>query len=323
MIHRISSLTLILFLFLPRMAAAQAEPVLIEHGGGVVKIFSGGKLVRQQPFPDQSMQGTLDKHSGGTRMTLSQSSGADLVLSRFCARDTDFIAIADSLQEHSAQDIGAGQDIGWESSFTVDGIGFDYALFDQPDGSYQGFGRQQGSVGEDGSILTLHLIRLTPLADPDMDEPLPTEPEFSDDQRDLALDLLAEVLGLPREGLSSYVRLSRVPGGGDTGFGPGVVAEIVLDDARRAISTSTLRDQPCADGDDGKPATILTVRLFREGSGGEAPEVQIELSDPESGDISDFGIEDAAGETRADYGEALSEAAAQLQSGEPVTGLGQ
>jgi hypothetical protein len=63
------------------------------------------------------------------------------------------------------------------------------------------------------------------------------------------------------------------------------------------------------------------VRIFRKGASGERPEVQVDLSDPRSSDIRDFGIEDADSESRPDYQAALSEAIAQLQTGAPVRGL--
>ncbi len=295
----------------PVIAVAQEpETVSVSSGEITVTISVSGQTITQT-FPPRQRTATMTMAPDRRSFTLRMN-GVSLLFHRVCGEALDLSA-ADGIEELDADALRRGNAPAWRGSLPVAGASYDYVAFEQGDGSYRGYTviRSEGAV-------THGLWQISRTVG---DEGAPPKPAFSPVQRDLALDLLAEVLKLPREGLGSYVTLSRLPSGGKGGFGPGIVAEMALDEARRVIPAEKLRGQPCAGPDNGGPAAILTIRIFREGQDGEQPEVQVELSDPKTRDIRDFGLEDAEGESRQDYTEALSEAAAQLQSGPPVSGL--
>lgn len=275
-----------------------AEPVMIEHGGGVVKIFSEGSLVHQQAFQYRSMKGTLRKHIGGTRMTLSQATGHDLALSRFCARGMDFAAIAGDLPGQSPEDIGAGDDAGWKGAFSVDEIEFDYVLFERPDGSYQGFGRQQGSVGGGGSVLTLHSVKVAPL-----DPPKPEVPRLPPDALEMQLPLsaaadavareLAKEFGMSPEALRPYI--SATPGPDmTTGDGPSarpVDVQIWLDGEGRPLRADRTAPGPC-DPEYGKAEPALSRLRYRFHTAADLIVAQGAVVDVETGKIESAYMED-------------------------------
>ncbi|KAA9005081.1 hypothetical protein [Histidinibacterium aquaticum] len=301
---------ILLFAMAPGLAGAQSpESVNVSTDGITVTLSVAGETITRT-FPPQQDTATMtmapDRRSFTFRMN-----GTSLLFHRVCGAALD-LSEAEGI-EGLDTDALKGSGPAWRGSLPVSDGSYDYVAFEQGDGSYRGY-----TVIRMAGAVTHGRWEFSGSGAADGTEP---EPAFSDAQRDLALDLLAEVLGLPRQGLGDYVTLSRLPSGGQGGFGPGVVAELALDGAGRALPAEQLRDQPCAGPEEGGPAEILTVRIFREGPGGEPPEVQVELSDPRTRDIRDFGLEDAAGESRQDYSAALSEAAAQLQSGDPVSGL--
>lgn len=292
------------------LTAQEPETMRMTSEGTTVTLYLPGQTITRS-FPPQS--GTVTMTMAPDRRSFTVlTQGVSLLFHRVCGDALD-LSPADEIE---GLDPGALRDddaAAWRGSLPVTGVSYDYVAFEQGDGSYRGF-----TVISAEDAVTRGIWQMTPEGNAGE---VASEPEFTEAQRNLALDLLSETLELPRKGLGSYVTLSRLPSGGQGGFGPGVVAEIALDADRRAMPAWQLRDRPCADPAEGGPVTILTVRIFREGATGEPPEVQVELSDPRSRDIRDFGIEDADGESRSDYRAALSEAAARLQTGAPVRGL--
>lgn len=290
--------------------AQEPETVRISSEGTTVTLDLPGQTITRT-FPPQSDTATMTMAQDRRSFTLRMN-GVSLLFHRVCGDALD-LSPADEIEGLDAGALRDGDGPAWRGALPVTDASYDYVAFEQGDGSYRGF----TVISAEGAV-TRGVWQMTRMGNA---EDVPSEPEFTEAQRDLALDLLAETLGLPRDGLGSYVTLSRLPSGGQGGFGPGVVAEIALDADGLAMPARHLRDRLCADPAEGGVVTILTVRIFREGATGEPPEVQVELSDPRSRDISDFGIEDANSESRSDYQAALSEATAQLQSGAPVRGL--
>lgn len=292
------------------VSAQNPETVRISTEGITVTLDLPGDTITRT-FPPQSDTATMTMAPHHRSFTLRMN-GVSLLFHRVCGGALDLSA-ADEIE---GLDPGALRDSdapAWRGSLPVSDASYDYVAFEQGDGSYRGF----TVIRVDGAV-THGVWQMIPKGTA---EAVASEPAFTEAQRDLALDLLAETLGLPREGLGNYVTLSRLPSGGQDGFGPGVVAEIALNADSHAMPARHLRDRPCAEPADGGVATILTVRIFRKGASGERPEVQVELSDPRSRDIREYGIEDANSESRSDYQAALSEATAQLQTGAPVRGL--
>lgn len=273
-----------------------AEPVRIEYTEGVVKMDVRGMLI-EQPFQHQSMQGTLRKHRGGDRMTLSQSNGKDLELRRYCAQDTDFGAIAADLPGLSAAEIGGDRDTGWRGAFTVDDINFDYAMVERPDGTYAGYGRQQGNV-DGADVLTVHGFRVIPLSDPEPEVPrLPADPPETqvplDDAADAVARELAEELGMSPEALRPYI--SATPGAdgtrGDGASARAVEVEIWLDGEGRPLPADRTAPGPC-DPNYGKAEPAVSRLRYRFHDTGDGIVAQGAVEDVESGRLESAFMED-------------------------------
>lgn len=271
-------------------------PVRIEFTQGTVRMEVAGRTITQ-PFQHSAMQGTLTRHMGGTRMTLSQGNGKDLALRRFCAEDVDFAGIAAGIPDMTAAEIGAGNRTGWRGDFVVDGIAFDYAMFEQQDGSYAGYGRQRGRVA-DGSVLTRHGYRVIPLVE---EEPqvarLPGE--APDAQlppgavTDAVAQQVADDLGMSAEAVRPYLSTSLGPDmtTGDGESARTVEVEIWLDAEGRPLRADRAAPGPCDPGyGETRPAT---KRLrYRLGTAGETIIGQAVTQDLETGRLTEAYMED-------------------------------
>ena len=228
-------------------------PVRITFDQGTARFdYSGQTFTRD--FQHAPMNGTLTRHIGGTRMTLSQTNGTDLDLRRFCAEGTDFAGIAEGIPGLSAKDIGAGNRTGWRGEFTREGIQFDYAMFEQPDGSYSGYGRQRGNV-DGAKILTRHGYHVAPLVEeePDVDRLPPEEPAAQlppEAVTDAVARAVADDLGMSPGDVGSYLSTSlgadMTRGDGDTARA--VVVEIWLDAEGRPLRADRAAPGPCDPG---------------------------------------------------------------------------
>lgn len=271
-------------------------PVRIEYTQGTVQMTYSGRAFTQ-PFQHPAMQGTLTRHLGGTRMTLSQASGSDLELRRYCAEDTDFASIAEGIPGLSAADIGAGNRTGWRGDFVVDGIEFDYAMFERPDGSYSGYGRQRGNV-DGANILTRHGYRVIPLVEkaPEVAR-LPTEsPEAQlppEAVTDAVARQVAAELGLSPEAVRPYLSTSLGPDmtSGDGDSARTVEVEIWLDADGRPLPADRAAPGPCDPGY-GEARAAATRLRYRIGTAGEAIIGQAVTQDVSTGRLEDAYMED-------------------------------
>lgn len=249
-------------------------PVRIEFTEGTVHMVVAGQKFTQ-PFQHPAMQGTLTRHVGGTRMTLSQGNGTDLELRRYCADDTDFAGIAEGIPGLSAADIGAGNRTGWRGEFAVDGIEFDYAMFEGPDGSYAGYGRQRGDV-DGSSVLTRHGYRVIPLVEEEADVPrLPAEPPAAQLPTEAVTDAVARQvaaeLGMSPEAVKPYISTSLGPDmtSGDGESARTVEVEIWLDAEGRPLPADRAAPGPCDPGY-GETRAAATRLRYRLGTAGES-----------------------------------------------------
>lgn len=271
-------------------------PVRIEYTRGTVQMTYSGQTFTQ-PFQHAAMQGTLTRHLGGTHMTLSQASGTDLELRRYCAEETDFAGIAEGIPGLSAGDIGAGNRTGWRGDFVVDGIEFDYAMFERPDGSYSGYGRQRGNV-DGGDILTRHGYRVIPLVAEEPDVPrLPTEPPVAQLPPEAVTDAVARQvardLGLSPEAVRPYLSTKLGPDmtTGDGDSARAVEVEIWLDADGRPLPADRAAPGPCDPGYG--EARVATTRLrYRIGTAGESIIGQAVTQDVETGRLETAYMED-------------------------------
>ncbi|NBD29457.1 MAG: hypothetical protein GVY31_05395 [Alphaproteobacteria bacterium] len=271
-------------------------PVRITFDQGTARMeYSGHSFTQDFHHPD--MNGTLIRHIGGTRMTLSQGNGTDLELRRFCAEGTDFAGIAEGIPGLSAADIGAGNRTGWRGAFTVEGIQFDYAMFEQPDGTYSGYGRQRGNA--DGAmILTRHGYHVIPLVE---EEPevarLPTEAPTAQLPPEAVTDAVARAvandLGLSPEDVGPYLSTSlgadMMQGDGDTARA--VVVEIWLDAEGRPLRADRAAPGPCDPGYGEARAAAKRLR-YRLGTAGESIIGQAVVQDVETGVLEEAYMED-------------------------------
>jgi len=271
-------------------------PVRIEFTQGTVRMEVAGRTVTQ-PFQHPAMQGTLIRHAGGTRMTLSQANGKDLALRRYCAEDTNFPAIASGIPGLSAGDIGAGNRTGWRGDFVVDGNQFDYAMFEQADGSYSGYGRQRGTI--DGStVLTRHGYRVVPLIE---EEPevarLPSDPPTAQLPPEAVTDAVArqvaEDLGMSTEAVQPYLstRLGPDMTSGDGDSARTVEVEIWLDAKGRPLPADRAAPGPCDPGYGAAQAPTKRLR-YRLGTAGEAIIGQAVTQDVATGQLGEAYMED-------------------------------
>ncbi len=271
-------------------------PVRIEFTQGTVRMEVAGQTF-SQPFQHQSMSGTLTRHVGGTRMTLSQANGKDLALRRFCAEDTDFAGIAEGIPGLSAEDIGGGNRTGWRGDFVVDGIEFDYAMFERPDGSYVGYGRQRGKI--DGSkVLTRHGYRVIPQVEeaPDVAR-LPSDPPEAQLPPEAVTDAvarqLAADLGMSPEAVRPYLSTSLGPDmtSGDGDSPRTVEVEIWLDAEGRPLPADRAAPGPCDPGY-GEARAATTRLRYRIGTAGESIIGQAITQDVETGRLEEAYMED-------------------------------
>lgn len=269
-------------------------PVRIEFTQGTVRMEVAGQTFTQ-PFQHPAMPGTLIRHVGGTRMTLSQSNGKDLALRRFCAEGTDFAGIAEGIPGLSAEDIGAGNRTGWRGDFVVDGIEFDYAMFEQSDGSYVGYGRQRGNI--DGSkVLTRHGYRVIPQVEeaPDVarlpgdppDAQLPPEAVTDAVARQVAADL-----GMSPEAVRPYLSTSLGPDMTSGDSARTVEVEIWLDAEGRPLPADLAAPGPCDPGY-GEARAATTRLRYRIGTAGASIIGQAITQDVETGRLEEAYMED-------------------------------
>lgn len=271
-------------------------PVRIEYTQGTVQMTYSGQAFTQ-PFQHPAMQGTLTRHLGGTRMTLSQASGSDLELRRYCAEDTDFASIAEGIPGLSAADIGAGNRTGWRGDFVVDGIEFDYAMFERPDGSYSGYGRQRGNV-DGANILTRHGYRVIPLVEkaPEVARLQTESPEAQlppEAVTDAVARQVAAELGLSPEAVRPYLSTSLGPDmtSGDGDSARTVEVEIWLDADGRPLPADRAAPGPCDPGYGEARAAASRLR-YRIGTAGEAIIGQAVTQDVSTGRLEDAYMED-------------------------------
>ncbi|RBI84957.1 hypothetical protein DRV85_09835 [Rhodosalinus halophilus] len=271
-------------------------PVRIEFTQGTVRMEVSGQTFTQ-PFQHAAMQGTLTRHIGGTRMTLSQGNGTDLTLRRFCAEDIDFTGIADGIPDLSAAEIGAGNRTGWRGEFVVDGIQFDYAMFEQPDGSYAGYGRQRGNV-DGSSVLTRHGYRVIPLVEEDPEVArLPGETPEAQLPPEAVTDAVARQvaadLGMSAEAVRPYLSTSLGPDmtSGDGDSARTVEVEIWLDAEGRPLPADRAAPGPCDPGYGEARAAAKRLR-YRIGTAGEAIIGQAVTQDVETGRLETAYMED-------------------------------
>lgn len=271
-------------------------PVQIAYDKGTVRMeYSGHTFTQDFHHPD--MNGTLTRHIGGTRMTLSQSNGADLELRRFCAEDTDFAGIAEGIPGLSAVDIGAGNRTGWRGDFVVDGIQFDYAMFEQPDGSYSGYGRQRGNI-DGATVLTRHGYRVIPLVEEEPEvERLPTEEPAAqlppEAVRDAVARAVARDLGMSPEDVGPYLSTSLGPDmtRGDGDSARAVVVEIWLDADGQPLAADRAAPGPCDPGYGEARGAAKRLR-YRLGTAGDAIIGQAAMQDVETGVLEGAYMED-------------------------------
>lgn len=271
-------------------------PVRIEFTQGTVRMDVMGQVF-EQPFQHPPMSGSLTRHVGGTRMTLSQGNGTDLELQRYCAEDTDFAAIAEGIPGLSAEDIGAGNRTGWRGAFVVDGIDFDYAMFERPDGSYAGYGRQRGDV-DGAKVLTRHGYRVIPLVEDEPDVPrLPGEEPRAQLPPEAVTDAVArqvgESLGMSAEAVRPYLSTSLGPDmtTGDGDSARAVEVEIWLDAEGRPLPADGAAPGPCDPGYGEARAAAKRLR-YRLGTAGETIIGQAAIQDVETGRLEEAYMED-------------------------------
>ncbi|KAA9005663.1 Calx-beta domain-containing protein [Histidinibacterium aquaticum] len=270
-------------------------PVRIEYIEGTATV-SYMDFTRTDRFSHPPMGATLIRHLGGTRMTLAQDNGANLELRRSCMEGIDFDGIASGIPGLSAEDIGAGNRVGWYGDFTVEGIAFDYAMFEQPDGNYFGWGRQRGDV-DGAKILTLHGYRVT-LLEPQPDVPrLPVDDAGSQLPPEAVTDAVARQvaadLGMTADEVRPFLSSNTAPDmtTGDGESSRPVDVTVLLDPEGRPLRADRAAPGPCDPGyGEASPAT---KRLrYRFGTAGDGIYAQGVIQDVETGVFEEAYMED-------------------------------
>lgn len=274
-------------------------PVRITFDQGTARMEYSGQVFTQE-FHHAPMNGTLTRHIGGTRMTLSQGNGTDLELRRFCAEGTDFAGIAEGIPGLSAKDIGAGNRTGWRGEFTVESVQFDYAMFEHPDGSYSGYGRQRGNV-DGAKILTRHGYHVIPLVEeePDVERLPPEEPAAQlhpEAVTDAVARAVADDLGMSPGEVGPYLSTSlgadMTRGDGDTARA--VVVEIWLDAEGRPLRADRAAPGPC-DPDYGEARPAAKRLRYRLHAFEGTIIGQSAIQDVETGVLEEAYMEDLGG----------------------------